>query len=93
MCGLSIQRSAAIRKLYPYILLLEISTVSALLALESLLDYSLYVALGVLSTITVLLLVAAPYNHTVDNARLFAYRFLLLAVCCLQIVFKSLNRD
>ena len=66
----------------------EFIVIPVLLALESLVDYSLYAVFSISFVVCVFVLAATPYAHKIDNIRLIVHRVLILALCCSQIVFK-----
>lgn len=70
---------------------LEIASVSTVLSVELLFSCSLYISMAIMSTVTVYLLMIAPYNHIYDNIRLIVHRFLLLALCGILVAFNNLK--
>lgn len=66
-------------------------SISSILAVESLMSYSLFICLGIMVFFSIVALIIAPYSFTIDNVRLFIHRFFLLCICGLQIGFKTLR--
>lgn len=75
-----------IRRVYPFLMILEMIIVPILLSVESLFSYSLYTVLAVQILITLFVAVFPLYLLKVANARNYAHRGIVILICVVQIL-------
>ena len=75
----------SIRRLYPFVLMLEMTLVPTLLAVQPILKVSLYAVLAVEVVITLYVSAIPLYLLRLDNIRNYIHRGIILSICIFQI--------
>lgn len=83
---IDIEKSTRIRKLYPLVISIEMTSIPILLSVEKLFNISLYLVLGVNILVTIYILFATPYVRKSDNLRLLSNRIIVISITATQLI-------